>query len=63
MQRWNIPARREHELVAVGMDCFDRVLAIYEKNGRDQARNREHFYDYYIWWMRQAIVEHLTAHP
>ncbi len=61
MQSRNIPQHRERELVEIGMMPFDHVFNIYIKNGGDQDKEEGHFYAYYIWWMRQAIVAHLKT--
>ena len=63
MQSWGIPERRESELVEVGMEPFDRVFNIYLKNASDHTDEEGHFYAYYIWWMRQAIVAFLEMNP
>lgn len=59
----NIPEQRESELVEVGMKPFDQVFNIYLKNSGDRNEGEGHFYAYYIWWMRQAIVTHLQKNP
>lgn len=59
MRSRNIPERREAELIGVGMEPFNRVFNIYLKNAGDCYEDEGHFYQYYIWWMRQAIVAYL----
>jgi hypothetical protein len=61
MQARGILGDREDELVKVGMDPFDRVFNIYLKNGGDRDKEEGHFYAYYIWWMRQAVVAYLNS--
>jgi hypothetical protein len=63
MQLRGIPKEREGELIKVGMSPFDQVFNIYLRNAGDRYEEEGHFYKYYIWWMRQAIVEHLRRHP
>lgn len=45
------------------MAPFDRVFNIYLKNAGDHNKEEGHFYAYYIWWMRQAIVAYLQKTP
>lgn len=54
---------REKELIAVGMEPFDQVFNVYLKNGHQDEAQEGHFFEYYLWWMRQAIVAYLSAHP
>ena len=56
-----IPLTRESELVEVGIEPFERVFNIYMMNSHNLLRIEGHFYMYYIWWMRQAIVSYLEA--
>ncbi|NNM83968.1 hypothetical protein HKL94_02010 [Candidatus Parcubacteria bacterium] len=59
MQSRDISKHRERELVEVGMASFNRIFNIYLKNSGDRDDEEGHFYAYYIWWMRQAIVAYL----
>lgn len=59
IEHWGIPEHRLQELIAVGMQQFDYVFNIYLKNLGDQDEEEGHFYQYYIWWARQAVVAHL----
>ena len=61
MKSRGIPDLREQELIEVGMAEFDRVFNIYLKNAADHNEYEGYFYDYYIWWMRKAIYEHLHS--
>lgn len=63
MKSRNIPESRERELVEIGMMPFEQVFNIYLKNAGDHNEEEGHFYTYYIWWMRQAIVAHLQTAP
>jgi hypothetical protein len=63
MQSRGIAQSRENELVEVGMKPFDQVFNIYLKNSSDRDAEEGHFYKYYIWWMRQAIVDFLQMNP
>lgn len=60
MQSRDIPSSQEHTLVEAGMAPFEQVFSIYLKNAGDRDTEEGHFYRYYIWWMRQAIVKHLS---
>ena len=63
MQKRNIKKNRESELVEVGMTPFDQIFNIYLKNAGDRDEEEGHFYKYYIWWMRQTLVEYLETNP
>lgn len=61
MQRWGIPKNRYAELTEVGMEPFDRVFNIYLTRRSEHDVDYEGlFYDYYIWWMRQAVTAYLN---
>uniref|UniRef100_E6Q5R4 Uncharacterized protein n=1 Tax=mine drainage metagenome TaxID=410659 RepID=E6Q5R4_9ZZZZ len=61
MERQGIPTIRRDELIAVGMEPFDRVFNTYltHRSETDHEEEEGYFYRYYIWWMRQAVVAFL----
>jgi len=60
MKSRGIASSRETELFALAMDLFDQIFNIYLKNGGLLHTEEGHFYDYYKWWARQAIVKATT---
>ena len=63
MKKRGLEESREAELVEVGMSVFDHVFNIYLKNNRLYSTEEDHFFKYYVWWMRQAIVAFLEMNP
>ena len=60
MKSRGIADARESELLALAMNMFDLVFNVYLKNGGLLHTEEGHFYDYYNWWVRQAIVKATT---
>ena len=61
MRLRQIPETRTRELLNVGMAPFDSVFKRYLKAGRIEDAEEGHFYSYYMWWMRQALVTYLAG--
>uniref|UniRef100_E6QWQ5 Uncharacterized protein n=2 Tax=mine drainage metagenome TaxID=410659 RepID=E6QWQ5_9ZZZZ len=59
MHKRGIPENQRDALIEVGMEPFDRVFNIYLKNMHHYNEDEGEFYQYYIWWSRQAIVAFL----
>jgi hypothetical protein len=48
-------------LTDIGMQSFEKAFNIYLKNLHHLRDEEGHFYAYYLWWARQAVVEHLES--
>lgn len=56
-----MPVNQEATLVEIGMKPFEFVFYVYLKNGGMLQTREGHFYEYYMWWMRQAITDFLNS--
>nr|WP_155921546.1 hypothetical protein [Mesorhizobium sp. L2C054A000] len=58
-EKWQVPTSRKKELIGVGIQPFEQAFAIFIKDPENLKQDAQYFLQYYLWWMRQAIVRHL----
>jgi len=59
----SISLRRTSELVDLCLSHFDKIFAIYLKNGGSTQADEEYFYQYYFWWTRQIVMQAVQDNP